>query len=89
MQQQIQLETCISARFIPMLPPATPAEQASIDAMNHHAAEITERLQETFRLLVIEMMDIKREAYAVTATPAVATVKNILEGEDNINEGSE
>jgi hypothetical protein len=62
---QLQLETNITAKFI-SLSPLSPQEQISLDALNIHAYEITERLQPVLRLLVAEMLDIKREQFTTT-----------------------
>ncbi|MCK5663411.1 MAG: hypothetical protein KAI17_07985 [Thiotrichaceae bacterium] len=55
----MQLETKLSAKFITDNP-CTPEEQISLDALNMHTEEIAEKLQSTFRLLIIEMLEIKR-----------------------------
>jgi hypothetical protein len=53
------LETNLTAKFI-SIHPLSPTEQASLDALNEHAREITDRLQAAFRLLITEMLDLKR-----------------------------
>lgn len=59
---QLELRTELTAKFISPVPCATPEEQMSLDALNHHAEEIAERLQTAFRLLITEMLDVKRVA---------------------------
>ena len=62
-ESNIALETNLSARFISKVN-LSPEEQASLDALNFHAEEITQRLQSVFRTLVTEMLDLKRAHYA-------------------------
>lgn len=58
----ILLETNIIAKFTSDAP-ITPEQQASLDALNAHAEEVTERLQSAVRVLITEMLDLKRAQY--------------------------
>lgn len=58
----MNLETNLSAKFI-ATGLRTAAEIKSMDSLNKHAEEITERLQQVFRLLIVEMLDIKRQQF--------------------------
>lgn len=62
-ENNILLETNLTARFTSRVP-LSPSEQESLDALNFHAEEITQRLQGIFRNLVTEMLDLKRAHYA-------------------------
>ena len=58
----MELETTITAKFI--MKDATPEMQRNIDAMNTHAEDCANRLQNTFRGLIVEMMDMKRQQFS-------------------------
>lgn len=59
------METSITIRFaLKKEEPLTPVEQASLDALNQHAADVARRLQAPMRVLATEMLDLKRDIYA-------------------------
>jgi len=60
---ELLLETNLTAVFTAS-GELSPEEQASLEALNFHAAEISHRLQPVIRLLVTEMLDLKRAQYA-------------------------
>lgn len=60
-KNQMEFATKITAKFQYQLQP-TPEEQAQLDALNAHAEEICERLQGTFRNLIIEFLEVKKNA---------------------------
>ena len=57
---EVQLQTEITAKFLYRLPHDSPQQLAQRQKLQEQADLITERLQTTFRLLVIEMLDIQR-----------------------------
>jgi hypothetical protein len=59
--ETIQLETNLSAKFIPMIQPNN-SEQIILDELNTHAEQCAEILQSVFRKLVIEMLELKRSS---------------------------
>lgn len=68
----MQLETKITVRFLSDVPCTTVEEQVFMDSLNAHAGEIAESLQGAMRLLVIEMLGMKRKTFnkeAVNARP--------------------
>ena len=66
----LALETQLTARFVSSVACNTPEEQQSLDTLNHAVEDVTERLQGTFRLLIIEMLTLKREALTGGETDA-------------------
>jgi len=61
-KNEMQLKTKIEAKFEYMMQP-TIEQQTSLDALNKHAEEIAESLQPVFQNLIIQMLELKREAY--------------------------
>lgn len=59
---KLDFETNISARFHSKTQ-LDPQQQASLDALNVHVQEIAGRLQTTVRLLITEMLYIKRAQF--------------------------
>ena len=60
---KMDLKTTINAEFIYAVQPS-PAEQASLDALNGHAEEICEILQPIFYQTFVQMLNLKRGRYA-------------------------
>lgn len=56
----MKFETKITAKFIPDMPPTTIKDKAKLDELNKEAEDVVNRLQATFRNLVIEMLSLKR-----------------------------
>lgn len=64
----MQLRTEIHAKFMTMQPPS-PQQQVIMDRLNAAAEQVCEVLQPVFRLLVIEMLQMKRDALLNTGVP--------------------
>ena len=60
-QPQSSLELNISAKFKYLHPAATPQQQASRDAFQQMADNLTPRLHQAVHLLLIEMIDMQME----------------------------
>lgn len=59
----LQLQTEISAKFVED-GQLTPERQASLDALNINTEEVCNTLQPIFQQLIIEMLELKRQAFA-------------------------
>ena len=59
----IQLQTEISAKFVED-GQLTSERQTSLDALNINAEEVCNTLQPIFQQLIIEMLELKRQAFA-------------------------
>jgi hypothetical protein len=58
------LETKLVARFINPNDDISAEEIISLNALNTHTEAVAEQLQTAFRLLIVEMLELKRHQYA-------------------------